>query len=187
MEIFQYKDYEEYVKYQTEANKHKIDGVYVHKDTIRSIAKNKRNASNIICHGTRNGAEQKYFKKHFPDAYVVGTEISETATQFPMTVQWDFTIANPEWLNKFDIVYSNSFDHSIDPKATLTTWRDQLTESGRLYLEHSTSPQVNFSRAWDPLAISSKELVQLLNDVDLKLVEKIKSKVFNGTIYVCEK
>ena len=187
MKIYEYKDYDEYVSYQTEANKHKIKNVYVHTNTIKTIVNDKKNADNIICHGTRNGAEQKYFKHFFPQAYIVGTEISETASQFKMTVQHDFTIQKNEWIDKFDIVYSNSFDHSIDPVATLTTWRDQLNVNGRLYVEHSEDPRINKSRAWDPLAISKKEIKEIMKQVDLELIYILKSDSENGNIYVCKK
>lgn len=187
MKIYEYKNYDEYVFYQTEANKHKINNVYVHKETIRRIANDKKIADNILCHGTRNGAEQKYFKHFFPNAFIIGTEISETASQFEMTIQHDFTLPNPEWIDKFDIVYSNSFDHSINPVETLTTWKNQLNSQGKLYLEHTEDPKLNVSKAWDPLAISRKEIEKIMNQIELKLVKILKSKSHNGNIYVCQK
>ena len=32
-------------------------------------------------------------------------------------------------IGKADIVYSNSFDHTIDPTSTIQTWRDQLNKT----------------------------------------------------------
>ena len=47
-----------------------------------------------LCHGTRTGKEQEWFRKYL-SCDVVGTEISETATQFPFTIQWDFHKSKP--------------------------------------------------------------------------------------------
>ena len=63
--------------------------VYLKKVTIDAIVENMNSANTVLCHGTRNGAEQRYFKDHWKNAEVLGTEISDTATQFPMTVEWD--------------------------------------------------------------------------------------------------
>jgi hypothetical protein len=120
MKIYQYRDYDEYVASQIEANIRKIKNIWVEKKTIQEIARQHGSANTILCHGTRNAAEQKYFKDFYPDAEVLGTEISPTANNFPLTVQWDFNQVNEEWIGEYDIVYSNAFDHSCDPKQTLS-------------------------------------------------------------------
>ena len=63
MKVFKYEDYDHYVKAQTEGNKRKIDNVYVDSKVVDAIAKLKGEAKTILCHGTRNGAEQKMFLK----------------------------------------------------------------------------------------------------------------------------
>ncbi len=90
--------------------------------------------SSVLCHGTRNAREQEYFKNLLPFAEIIGTEISYTAAEFPMTEQHDFHEPQDKWLNKFDIVYSNSFDHSYDPEKCINTWKDQLSSNGSLYI-----------------------------------------------------
>ena len=70
-------------------------------------------------------------------ADVLGTEISETATQFPMTIQWDFHEVKPEWLSAFDIVFSNSWDHSYDPRLAFSRWLSCVAKGGALVLEWS--------------------------------------------------
>lgn len=177
MKIYQYTDYQEYVKVQTEANVEKINLVHVTENTIRCIAQKHGPAGSIMCHGTRNGAEQKLFGKYYPDATIIGTEISFTAGDFPLTVQWDFHHDRPDWINKFDIVYSNSFDHSIDPRGALTTWSDQLTDLGCLYLEHSFHVK---SRAWDPLEIQSDELEHLFSQVGLCVLSTTPTSAATG-------
>lgn len=132
---YQYNSYKEYVNAQIEANKRKIHNVWVQKNTIELIKKHIPDAKTILCHGTRNGAEQKYFKQFYVNAEVIGTEISNTANQFEDTVQWDFHDVNEDWLEKFDIVYSNSFDHSFDPDKSFRAWKDQLSSVGTLIIE----------------------------------------------------
>ena len=166
MKIYQYTDYKDYVAAQTEANHVKLDHVYVSANTIDRVVSLCPRATSVLCHGTRNGAEQRLFQQRLAAAKVLGTEISDTALQFADTVQWDFHDVKPEWIGAWDIVYSNSFDHSNDPVRALTTWRDQLTPDGSLFIEHS--PHVE-SRRWDPLEINSEELQALFHQVGLTI------------------
>jgi len=82
-----------------------------------------------ICHGTRRGKEQEWYAKYL-DCNVIGTEISDTAEQFPNTIQWDFHMVKPEWRNSVDFIYSNSFDHSYNPEEGLTSWMSCLKREG---------------------------------------------------------
>jgi hypothetical protein len=141
---------------------------------------------NIICHGTRNGAEQKFFNNIYPDAYIIGTEISSTAINYPNTVQHDFSNPRSEWLGVFDIVYSNSFDHSIVPEQTLNTWKDQLNEGGRLYLEFSERQSVGSNT--DPILCTKEEVQELMEKVGFKIVHKITDICSHGgLVFVGEK
>ena len=180
MKIYQYKDYDEYVASQIEANIRKIKNIWVEKKTIQEIARQHGTANTILCHGTRNAAEQKYFKDFYPDAEVLGTEISPTANNFPLTVQWDFNQVNKEWIGKYDIVYSNAFDHSCDPKQTLSIWKEQLTSTGRLYLEHGYSAIDNEARASDPLEIYEEDLNKLFAELGLDIVNTFESTGVKG-------
>jgi hypothetical protein len=178
MKIYQYQNYEEYVQSQTEANVEKINLIHVAEDTIRKIVELHNNSVEyVLCHGTRNGAEQRFFKKFYPDSQVIGTEISHTATQFDMTAQWDFHKVKDEWCNHFDIVYSNSFDHSIDPVTALSVWRDQLNNQGKIYLEHSFHVK---SRSWDPLEIEVDELLKLFKQVGLSVEVELPTRSKTG-------
>ena len=170
MKVYKYKDYDHYVEEQTKANIRKLHWVYVKEHTIQFISKQHPFASSIICHGTRNAAEQKFFKKYYPNAQIIGTEISETAKAFPMTIQHDFAIQKENWIGKFDIVYSNSFDHSIDPNKTLVTWRDQLSSSGKMFIEYSE--EHSEMTPSDPLEATHKEFKELLSNNKLMAIGK---------------
>lgn len=189
MKIYEYKDYDDYVNTQTKINKSKLRRgfSYVKEDTIRHIVADHPNAQSVICHGTRRGNEQLFFKSllQFGGAEVIGTEISDTAPQFPMTVQHDFTMEKSEWVGKFDIVYSNSFDHSIDPEATLVTWKNQLSPTGKMYLEYSERDSI--CDPADPLDATAAEIEGLFPAAGLKLINTITDNVrAAGVVFICE-
>ena len=169
MKIYQYKNHEEYVAAQVEANVRKIKNVWVDRHTIKTISARHDHAHRILCHGTRNAAEQRYFQEFFPAAWIMGTEISPTADQFPMTVQWDFHEVNLDWTGTMDIVYSNAIDHSYDPVLALRTWADQLAPGGTLYVEHAYAPEDNYARASDPLEIHDPEIREIIQSLGLTL------------------
>ena len=164
MKLWKYKDYDEYVKVQTEGNVQKLKNVWADQKVFDIIATYKPDAKDIICHGTRNGAELDMFKKAIPSLYyIVGTEISHTAKQFPNTIQHDFHEQIQSYVNKFDIVYSNSLDHSYNPYKALKTWTDQVNQSGMLCIELATGAE-NKRRELDPLEISPKELTEIIEE-----------------------
>lgn len=134
-------DYDQYKKIQEKGNKEKINLVWAQEENIQFLSQYlKKNLPTIdfgICHGTRRGLEQVWFRKYL-HTEVIGTEISDTANQFPYTIQWDFHKAKPEWLGKVDFIYSNSFDHSYNPRNCLKTWISCLKPGGICIIEHSS-------------------------------------------------
>ncbi len=171
MKIHKYKNYEEYVAEQTAGNKLKLKHVFVKKQTMQKIKEMRPNAKSVLCHGTRNGAEQRFFQEVYgKDIEVMGSEISDTATQFPNTTEWDFMKVNPDWVGRYEVVYSNSFDHCFEPVETLKVWAGQLVEGGSLFIEHSFDPKNNKSRAMDPLELSKEEFLQCVEQAGLRVV-----------------
>ena len=192
MKIHKYKNYDDYVKWQIHTNKEKKGWVYVKESTIQQIVAShlsqKMMAPMVICHGTRAGAEQKFFKKYLPNAEVLGTEISDNATEYPMTIQHDFNFQKDEWIGKYDIVYSNCIDHSIDPKATLKTWSDQLSPVGRMYVEYCQNQSIPGGNVNDPLDATDEEIEQMIKDIGMVIVGKITRDVKGGgLVFICEK
>ena len=94
-----------------------------------------------------------------------------------MTVQHDFNQAKKEWINKFDIIYSNSIDHAFNIAKTITVWSNQLNKNGKLFIEKSTD--LNY-RAWDPIEISDREIKELFVKLKLKMVNKFSSTGLKG-------
>jgi hypothetical protein len=146
-------DYEQYRQIQTAGNKQKIEWVWAVEGNIAFLAEYiKRVAGNPkfgICHGTRRGMEQQWFRKLL-GCEVIGTEISDTAHQFPHTIQWDFHETKPEWLDAVDFIYSNSFDHSYDPERCLNAWMSCVRKGGVCILEHTSDDSPTSDGPLDP-------------------------------------
>ena len=181
MKIFQYANYQEYKKIQKESKIRKIDNVWIDKDTVEKIYNFKSDASNILCHGVRNAKELIYFSKFYPNSKTIGTEISTTANNFKNVVKWDFHQPKEEWKGFFDIVYSNSWDHSFDPVKSLQTWKGQLTENGCICIEHGTDKDINVSKASDPLQIFDSEILDIISNLDMSVIHKFKTTGLNKT------
>lgn len=133
MKQYQYKDHDDYVKNQIQSSQSRESNVFVQAETLDVIAQKLQEKlsalNNGICHGTCNGYEQKYFRDKLK-ADVIGTDISPTAAQYPHTIQWDFHEVKDEWLDSFDFIYSNAFDHSYDPAMCIDRWMSCLRRGG---------------------------------------------------------
>ena len=121
MKLFKFENYEHYKKEQVKANVRKLEWTWIQEDTINKIKTYKPDANKILCHGVRNAKELEFFSTRYIVSEIIGTEISHTAKQFQNVVEWDFHEIKDEWKNNFDIVYSNSWDHSYDPNKSLQT------------------------------------------------------------------
>lgn len=156
-------DYETYKKVQIQGNKKKIDAVWVIEENIAFLSEYiKNNFDELhfgICHGTRRGKEQEWFRKYLK-CNIIGTEISDTAQKFPHTIQWDFHETKPEWLGKTDFIYSNSLDHSYDPEKCLNAWIRCLKEGGICILEHTSSQEK--ARQMDPFGAHISHMPYLI-------------------------
>lgn len=166
MVLHQYPSYETYVEVQTAGNRAKLKRQFVKKSHVAALAEHLRATLGTVgfglCHGTRAGREQRWFRKHLPGAEVIGTEISDTATEFPHTVQWDFHAENPDWVGRADFVYSNSWDHAFDPERAFTTWIRQLRPGGRLLLDYTAGQAPHAANALDPFGIELQPLEAML-------------------------
>ncbi|MGR3615773.1 MAG: hypothetical protein ACU0BB_07000 [Paracoccaceae bacterium] len=124
-EMFYQHDYKggyyEYRKIQIHHNKRKIESVWADEATLSAIADDLKKhglGATGVCHGARNGFEVEWFRNEL-SGDVIGTDISDTATQFPNMHVWDFQDVNPEWEGKFDFAYTNSLDQAMEPRRAL--------------------------------------------------------------------
>lgn len=137
-------DYAGYKQAQIEGNIIKLDYVWARSENIAFLADYIRKVIGQptfgICHGTRRGKEQEWFRDYL-ECEVIGTEISETAEQFPHTICWDFHESRPEWVEAVDFIYSNSLDHSYDPEKCISVWINCLKKGGLCIIEHSSEDE----------------------------------------------
>jgi hypothetical protein len=171
MRVHKYKNYEEYKKIQVMANKQKIKSVFADGNAIKKvlvpyILSVIDSPKFGICHGTRNGTEQQSFITGFMDnnltVDILGTEISDTAKNYPNTIEWDFHEVKDEWINSVDFIYSNSFDHSYKPKECLDSWMSCLSPNGIAIIEW-TDCDIN-PRPMDPTGGTVDEYKVMIND-----------------------
>jgi hypothetical protein len=161
--LFQYLDevgsfdYEKYRRIQEEGNKRKLAHTWATEQNIKFVARWIRDQNPApkfgLCHGTRRGLEQKWFSEVL-GCSVIGTEISDTASQFENTLHWDFHEVRPEWLDACDFIYSNSFDHSYDPKLCLNRWMSCLAPNGFCVIEHTSMHDEAGASELDPFGAS---------------------------------
>jgi SAM-dependent methyltransferase len=161
-------DYERYRRAQIDANHNKINSNWVYKPAIQFLSKYVLAHTSLplfaICHGTRRGNEQAWFREYLGDrADVIGTEISDTATQFPHTVQHDFHELRDEWVGRAAFIYSNSWDHAYDPAKALRTWVKSLRPDGFLILEYTSGHNEDNVTLADPFGIGYDELCEFVN------------------------
>jgi SAM-dependent methyltransferase len=155
--------YPKYKKIQQDANIRKLNTQWAQQENITYLAEflKRSLAPDLqfgLCHGTRQGNEQKWFREAL-GCEVLGTEISETATQFANTIEWDFHNVKPEWVGAVDFIYSNSLDHSYNPVLAVESWVSCLRPGGMLLLEHSDRHQPEGATKVDPFGITLAELV----------------------------
>ncbi|MFP4125625.1 MAG: methyltransferase domain-containing protein [Alphaproteobacteria bacterium] len=160
-------DYESYRRVQDEGNRAKIDKVFVKEENIAFLADYlKRRLGRVdfgLCHGTRRGAEQAWFRQYLGEgAEVLGTEIADSATDFPQTVQWDFHDVKDAWVGAADFVYSNSFDHAYDPEKALNAWVRSLKPGGMCLIEHTKAHRPDKTSRRDPFGARLEDMPYLV-------------------------
>ena len=191
--IYKYKNYNEYKDTQIFFNKQKINKVWADENTLKIISnflKENIKSEKIkgLCHGSRNGFEQKCFINEIPNAEVIGTDISETANDYDNSIVHDFHDEKKEWIENFDFVYSNSLDQSYDPKKALNTWINQIKKDRYVIIEHSDQHGVISSGKMDPFGVEANFFPYLLTEwfghkISLKLISSIKKNKNDAPVY----
>ena len=170
MKVFKYRDYKHYKKAQIDANIEKYHRSWINTGTVEQIKKYVKKADKILCHGVRNGSELKYFDEVYSPSHIVGTDISPTVNRIKDFEVYEVDFHDPiKYTDYFDIVYTNSFDHSYAPRKALETFNDQLTVGGYLVVELPIGDD-NQSNEMDPLMIEKEEYLEMLQDINHKII-----------------
>ena len=191
--IYKYKNYDEYKDTQIFFNKQKINKVWADENTLKILSnflKENIKSEKIkgLCHGSRNGFEQKCFINEIPNAEVIGTDISETANDYDNSIVHDFHDEKKEWIENFDFVYSNSLDQSYDPEKALNTWINQVKKDRYVIIEHSDQHGVISSGKMDPFGVEANFFPYLLTEwfghkISLKIIKSIKKNKNDAPVY----
>jgi len=191
--IYKYKNYNEYKQTQIYYNKKKIDKVWADEKSLKILCKFlneniKKDNVKGLCHGSRNGYEQKIFLNEIKNSKVLGTDISETAIDFENSIVHDFHEQKDEWIENFDFVYSNSLDQSYDPHKALTVWLSQVKKNGFVIIEHSDQHGVISSGKMDPFGVEASFFPFLLTEwfghsISLKIIKTIKLNKNNAPVF----
>jgi len=167
--LHEYSSYEQYKETQVFHNKRKLERVWADERTLNLLVErvlqdftNERELF-ALCHGTRNGFEQNHIASKL-NVRIIGTDISDTAKQFPRSVQWDFHDRNEAWVGQCDFVYTNSLDQSWKPRSAIATWLDQLKKGGLLFIEHTEAHGADGASEMDPFGVSPNYLPFVLCD-----------------------
>lgn len=158
-------DYEAYRRIQEAGNRAKLSKIWATEENIKfvasALAERISGIDFAICHGTRQGLEQKWFSEAL-GCEVIGTEISSTAEEFPATIQWDFHEVKDEWVGNVGFVYSNAFDHSYAPDKCLEAWMSCIRPGGYCVLEHSTKHSPEKANELDPFGADLTNMPYLI-------------------------
>lgn len=149
MELIHFNSHSEYIEAQKRTLAARGIGPYFTWVEIANICEYLQRsgikAQKAICHGARNGLECDEFRKHLDGLDVFGTDLfpysgrSRHHKGESQVIEWDFHVANSDWIGKFDFVYSNSLDHSHDPEGSLDVWMRQIKSTGRVLLQYTKS------------------------------------------------
>jgi len=152
--------------------------------------KNKE-ANNIICHGCGTNLEQNIFKQIF-NCDVIGTDLNPDYIGKDDIIQWDFHHIKKSWINKIDIIFSNSFDHSYDLDYCLQQWSKCLSINGIMIIEWNIFHKVEYINNSTPCKIEKEKLQEILeNKFKLYLIQNViptpNTNEYERSFFFCKK
>lgn len=173
MKQIEFNSYDQYLEVQRATVKKRGIGPYFCDLEMLRIAEwcrnNQLQVKEGICHGARNGLECDELIRYFPQARIVGTDLVPCSGKSALSrgkaqvIRWDFNKIKGLWVGRFDLVYTNSLDHSYDPPSTLQVWLDQLVWNGALFIQWNRSDLD--VKGGDCFGVDPLEMIDLLNSV----------------------
>ena len=158
--IWKYANYKEYVSSQVKrwkSQRKKVKPFEYYKNIVRPLFDfvDKDKISTVICQGVRNDNEVQCMRKIFKKSTVYGTDISyESHAQ--NIYRLDFSKCPEDWGKKFDLLFSNSIDHSYIGEDILKEWV-RITRGYMIIQFAGSSP-----RPSDPFSVDSDEEIRAM-------------------------
>lgn len=154
MIVYKHKNYEDYLVAQVQRSKRRTNYgrrlvSWISEEDLlkvnRLIHIYKNDIKTVVCHGCRNGLEVEVLQKLNPSAKVFGTDIYGKSYQYDRAYfkEMDFDTVPEEWRGYFDVIYSNSIDHSRDLINTLLAWEMELKKNGICFVVFNYGGEVN--------------------------------------------
>jgi len=125
-------------RHKAKANKKRKEEHYL--GCVNRISHLVQKESDMICMGTRNNHERDVFEKGLSDfnVKVYSLDISPLSKDIsPLSKAdyvMDFNDMSNDWNNKWDMLFSNSLDHSIDATEVFYKWIDITKPNGILVI-----------------------------------------------------
>lgn len=136
----------------------------------------------MICLGTRNNHERDCFSLLFPNFEVKSLDISPLSKADYIM---DFTNFSKDWENTYDIIYSNSIDHSFSATKTFDQWLKLIKTGGILVLSFSYNHSVSET---DICSFDEKNVESFLNQrVDIQILDNSMGLCKNSSTWIIKK
>lgn len=170
------KTYEEYQQQQIDRSLEKWGRSEVIKEAFRrSFAEDWHRIEpkvgipkTVGCMGIRSGAEYIEFKKHLPWSNIYGVDIAPKVVEVGTNCfALDFNHLPEDWKEKFDLVYSNSLDHSYKVEETLEEWKRVIKPQGFLFIVFCSAEQTSISNRYSFDEADIKILMKDFTQLDL--------------------
>lgn len=108
-------------------------------DNAKDIIKEKK-YKNMICLGSRNNWEKTILKKYLDSLEIFDLDICEKSN---CDYTYDFQKLPDSFLEKWNIIFTNSLDHSINPIETVNYWYNYLSKNGLLIIGYEPNVDEN--------------------------------------------
>jgi len=201
MRVFEYRDYDHYIEGQRK--KMNFQDLWAKPDVMYDLAKYiKENVSNPkfgLCHGVRRGEEVSHLIGAFKDLgiddiKIVGTDICDFSSSddngLPIHENviwpWDFHQVKDAWIGSVDFIYTNSFDHTINPEELLDRWMLCLKKDGICIIEwqdeNSGGTGTNDGMADTDCLGATVDEIQELIEKKYKVVDWLENKTKYKTL-----
>jgi len=169
-----YDSHSQYRKAQKQGYRFKLsrnpEGHFAESEELDFIVKSDVGKPPIfgLCMGVRNGWEVRYLQKDFIGQAIYGVEIGDIPKEHRhFILQGDFHDLVPRWIERANFVYSNSLDHSFNPRMALGVWEKYLKPGGSMFISWTPWHDVDHTsmKHGDIFGASLEEYTDLINIV----------------------